>query len=222
MGLAKPSNTNELFLTGVGSHCLLLRKDCTFCFNISTGVWWAFSFLFLSRIFLLSWPGEGSMGSSEKSLSNKNFVTNFSPNTLWNIRNKWHITENSTAGACNNSLQLMAHLEDLGHLALLGQRAVVLYGDDDRHVWRDERVAIDGLDHLLWEREGLKEHGASCSFQSTYSELTGEASALFCKKQKATVCFQSKRVSWYNTNGNTYFCYSCNNKMTENYICYKN
>lgn len=69
------------------SHCFLLRKDCTFCFNISTGVWWALSFLFLSRIFLFSWPGEGSMGSSEKSLSNKNFVTSLSPNTFWNIKN---------------------------------------------------------------------------------------------------------------------------------------
>ena len=92
--MAKASNTNESFLMTVRSQCLLLRKDFTFCFNISTGVWWAFSFLFLSRIFLFSWPGEGSMGSSEKSLSNKNFVTNFSPNTFWNIENMWCIMKN--------------------------------------------------------------------------------------------------------------------------------
>lgn len=53
------------------------------------------------------------------------------------------------ARAWNNSPQLRAYLEDVGHLALLGQRAVVLYGDDDRHVGRDERVAIDGFNHLL-------------------------------------------------------------------------
>lgn len=172
MGLVETSNTNELFLTGVVSHCLLLRKDFTFCFNISTGVWWAFSFLFLSKIFLLSWPGEGSMGSSEKSLSNKNFVTNLSPNTFWNITNRWCIMENPTACAWNNSPQPMAYLENLGHLALLGQRAVVLYGDDDRHVGGDERVAIDGLNHLLWERERerpLKEHGSILQLSATVS-----------------------------------------------------
>lgn len=87
IGMTKTSNTNELFLTKARSHCLLLRKHFTFCFNISTGVWWAFSFLFFSRIFLLSWPGDGSMGSSEKSLSNKNFATSLSPNTFWNIEN---------------------------------------------------------------------------------------------------------------------------------------
>lgn len=96
-GMAKTSNTNELFPTKVRSHCLLLRKHFTFCFNISTGVWWAFNFLFLSRIFLFSWPGEGSMGSSEKSLSNKNFVTSLSPNTFWNIENIWYIMENPNA-----------------------------------------------------------------------------------------------------------------------------
>lgn len=172
LGLAKTSNPNELFLTRVGSRCLLLRKDCTFCFNISTGVWWAFSFLFLSRIFLLSWPGEGSMGSSEKSLSNKNFVTNLSPNTFWNIKNRWCVMESPRARAGNTWPQWRAHLEDLGHLALLGQRAVVLYGDDDRHVGGDERVAIDGFHHLLPQTDRQRGHwknmAAFCSSQSAY------------------------------------------------------
>lgn len=165
--LAKILNTNELLLTRAGSRCLLLRKDYTFCFNISTGVWWAFSFLFLSRIFLLSWPGEGSMGSSEKSLSNKNFVTNLSPNTFWNIKKRWCTMENPRACAWNTWWQRTAYLENLGHLALLGQRAVVLYGDDDRHVGGDERVALDGFHHLLPEREAIER-----AWQHSAAQLT--------------------------------------------------
>lgn len=88
-----------IFLMKHNSRCLLLWKDFTFCFSISTGVWWAFSFLFLSRIFLFSWPGEGSMGSSEKSLSNKNFVTSLSPKTFWNRENMWYVMENPKARA---------------------------------------------------------------------------------------------------------------------------
>lgn len=116
---SKTSNTNEFFLTKDNSHGLLLWKDFTFCFSISTGVWWAFSFLFLSRIFLFSWPGEGSMGSSEKSLSNRNFVTSLSPKTFWNRENMWYIKENPKVCAYNNSPWCMAYLENFSHLALL-------------------------------------------------------------------------------------------------------
>lgn len=63
--------------------------------------------------------------------------------------------ENPKACAWNNLLQSMAYLENLGHLALLRQRAVVFYGDDDGHVGSDERVAIDGFNHLLRERKAI-------------------------------------------------------------------
>ena len=41
-------------------------------------------FLFLTRILFFSWQGEGSWGSSQKSLSNRRDVTSLSPNTDWN------------------------------------------------------------------------------------------------------------------------------------------
>lgn len=166
--MAKTSNTNELFLTKVRSHCLLLRKDFTFCFNISTGVWCAFSFLFLSRIFLFSWPGEGSMGSSEKSLSNKNFVTSLSPNTFWNIENMWYVMENPKACAENNLSQFMAYLENFSHLALLRQWTVVFYWYDNWHVGGDKCIAINGFNYLLWERKVIGRTRLFCSIQLTY------------------------------------------------------
>lgn len=43
-------------------------------------------FLFLTRILCLSWHGEGSWGSSQKSLSKRSDITSLSPNTDWNQR----------------------------------------------------------------------------------------------------------------------------------------
>ena len=52
------------------------------------------------------------------------------------------------------------YLEDLGHLALLRERAVVLDGQDDRHVRIDERSPVDGFHHIL------EEHGREFSLET--------------------------------------------------------
>lgn len=44
---------------------------------------------------------------------------------------------------------LLLYLEDFSHLALLWQRAVVLDGQDDRHVGCDERRPVDCFYHVL-------------------------------------------------------------------------
>lgn len=142
---------------------------------MSTGAWCAFSFLFLRRIFPFSCSGEGSSGSSEKSLSNRKLLTSLTPNTTF----KTQINRSSglTKGILTDTLKskvfhqstirvvskggrnevtrflgikhvtcqlesvlIMSigarrrYLEDFSHFALLGQRAVVLNGQDDRHV----------------------------------------------------------------------------------------
>lgn len=46
----------------------------------------------------------------------------------------------------------MTHLEDVGHFALLRQRAVVLDGEDHGHLGVHESRAIDGFHHVLWKQ----------------------------------------------------------------------
>ena len=65
----------------------------TFCLRMSTGAWWALSFLFLRRIFIRSCSGDGRWGSSLKSLSKRKRVTRCSPNTVW-----WKERLNTTDG----------------------------------------------------------------------------------------------------------------------------
>lgn len=52
-----------------------------------------------------------------------------------------------------------SYLEDFGHLALLRQGAVVLYGQDDGHVGVDERGPADCLHHIL------EDHGIGLSLR---------------------------------------------------------
>lgn len=187
-GISKTFKHKWTILARVGSHCLLLRKDFTFCFNISTGVWWAFSFLFLSRIFLLSWPGEGSMGSSEKSLSNKNFVTNLSPNTFWNTKNRWCVMENPKARAWNESAQLMATLKISAILRCWGSEQ--WFSMEMMTGMSEVMKALRSMASTTsCERQSLwKDMGVFCSFQVTYCWLRGELPAFLCKEEEATWC----------------------------------
>ena len=47
----------------------------------------------------------------------------------------------------------IVYLKDFGHLALLGEGAVVFNGQDDGHVGAEERGAVHSLHHIL------KDHG---------------------------------------------------------------
>lgn len=59
----------------------------------------------------------------------------------------------SNGSSTGPSLRLLPYLEDVSHLALLRQGAVVLDGQDDGHVGYDKRRPVNCFHHVLQGKE---------------------------------------------------------------------
>ena len=67
---------------------IILKYRLTLCLRSSGGSWLALIFLFFTSIFPRSSSGLGRWGSSLKSDSHMNLVTNFSPRTSWELKTR--------------------------------------------------------------------------------------------------------------------------------------
>lgn len=122
------------------SCAVVLGGDRTFCLRISTGAWWAFSFLFFRRIFPRSCSGDGRWGSSLKSLSKRKRVTRRSPNTVWKggdgqARHQWRAADGGASTQSHGGQRGRAARPKTATASQVNKPLMTLAGWRQRAIW---------------------------------------------------------------------------------------